>query len=805
MINVKMMSFNDILRIFGLSLDLNYMNRIITDSKIFQDFAEEAMENKYLTNFEYQTKLQNFLKQHAKYIDNEAFVFYTLKTIIEKERGGYYKEIADKCKDALRDSDMVCIEPNPKAFFNDDEIIVTTAQNLIGNRHESKQELKSRESVEKLSKQIDLDELFTANSNIEIGRNFGKNVILNGLIVKLNFIDVLSKVTRLSLDEKRFLLGNNADSIHKLESLVQEHKEQIKNLDETIFFSNTIKYLKKYPQYFDIDAILLIAACRAHEYLENTNLDDEEEKMFIRILNVAKDNIQNHSKEVSNIKSGVNDGVLLSFNYKDLSNACKRITENNYYLDEKEENTIRNSLIYEDDISQLVPESLRIMPFSEDEYKRMMRKSGVFYFFVSNELLNNHMVRKMLQEYDIEQSDVVRLLNEDFLSSNYVKLYLQEKKKISEELFDVIEEKDLFSARQKLEFYINGCFSLNVLGRMSEKSRNEISGLLSSNTLMSLYRNNNRSDEYLFYSAVFRDIMILNKDKKEKIEVGDELICALGNDFEEDDLIEMYKQHLICIENVKSWAGDTLIIDMMKNALLRPTDVKDICNDGDYNCILEIMRDPTIAKRNKLAIFYSTFSQCGEKLSEEQIADRENARKKCLTYMNFLDKNTEHIKKHIGEKKIGEKIKKRKEFVTDPLIRWNLIGLLDPEYSYEILDQGMMIFKLPNLKRGTIILEKMFRKDKIHYGRATKILNMPIEEFEELKKELIVKGDIPVFVIESNSQLIGRVNSLDHVISWGQNLADYFEYKTDERRSKESIERIDDEIQRIVRSRKVRD
>ena len=54
--------------------------------------------------------------------------------------------------------------------------------------------------------------------------------------------------------------------------------------------------------------------------------------------------------------------------------------------------------------------------------------------------------------------------------------------------------------------------------------------------------------------------MILNKDKKEKIEVGDELICALGNDFEEDDLIEMYKQHLICIENVKSWAGDTLII-----------------------------------------------------------------------------------------------------------------------------------------------------------------------------------------------------------------------------------------------------
>ena len=44
--------------------------------------------------------------------------------------------------------------------------------------------------------------------------------------------------------------------------------------------------------------------------------------------------------------------------------------------------------------------------------------------------------------------------------------------------------------------------------------------------------------------------------------------------------------------------------------------------------------------------------------------------------------------------------------------------VLDEEYSYEMLDSGMMIFKLPNIKGGLIILEKMFKKEKPDYARV---------------------------------------------------------------------------------------
>jgi hypothetical protein len=117
----------------------------------------------------------------------------------------------------------------------------------------------------------------------------------------------------------------------------------------------------------------------------------------------------------------------------------------------------------------------------------------------------------------------------------------------------------------------------------------------------------------------------------------------------------------------------------------------------------------------------------------------------------------------------------------------------------------MMIFKLPNLNGGTVILEKMFRKEKPEYGRATKVLNISFEEFDNIKDDLIVNGDIPVSKIATHPKLIDKVEDFVHSANWGGHVAEYFDYQTDSRRSKENVQKIDNAIKDIIKSRSLRD
>lgn len=802
--SLKTMSYNELYSNFNLLFDLKYLNRIILDDKVCSELQRLIQTNTLGKHMALEL-IKSFMGKNEKYVDKEAYVFYTLKGIKDFGTEFKYADISKKCKQYLENSKIVCFEPNiSTSFEDDDEIICTTARDLIGSKLSPKEEIEGKELLKEISQEINLEQLFTANSNIEIRQMFGKDPYLNSLIVKLNFINVISRAANLSLKEKRFLLSNTPEAYNKLNELLEENKSKIKEMDEVLFFENTVKYLKKYPQYFDIDAILLIAACRAHEYLENTDLNDEEVQMFTKILQIANDKIKNHDKKVKGINSGIAGGGVIEYSYKKLCEDTKRITENGDYLRKIEEEYLIDLLTSEEEVCELDADKLKLIRFSSDEYSKMMKKEGVLYFFIENDLIDDDILNEILKVPDISQSDILELIKDGLIDKSHIDLYLHNYQKISDEMFYVLDNANMLTGEEKLDYYMQGKVSINVIDGLLDESKEEIGEILSNYILMKLYKDEEKKEEYLRYATIFRDLKLVNKKKEIKNNIGDELISLLGESFEENDLIELYKQHLITIENVKDWGGDSLILNMMKEAMLRPVDVKDICSDGNYNCILEIMKDPSISKKNKLAIFYTTFSQCGENFAEKEMENRENCKKECLQYINFSDKiSSETNKGESTRKKTGEP-RRRNEFITDPLIRWNLIGLLDTEYSYDVLDQGMMVFKLPNLNGGIIILEKMFRKDKINYGRATKIIAMPIEEFDEIKDELVVNGDIPVKVVESHPKIKGRLTSLDHIASWGQNLADLFNYETDRRRTQENISMIDTEIQRVMNSRSIR-
>ncbi len=97
---------------------------------------------------------------------------------------------------------------------------------------------------------------------------------------------------------------------------------------------------------------------------------------------------------------------------------------------------------------------------------------------------------------------------------------------------------------------------------------------------------------------------------------------------------------------------------------------------------------------------------------------RDIAKEEALKSMKLTEARSISGKSRVGISKSERVGKKRNEYVSEPMNRWTLMRLIDEEYSYEMLDSGMMIFKLPNIKGGLIILEKMFKKEKPDYAKG---------------------------------------------------------------------------------------
>ena len=799
------MSYSELYREFKLILNLKYLNNIITDPEVLKEFYSQFKGIRE-SGLEEKDYMRIFFERHSKSIDKEAYVFYTLKTI-QEGNVGKFEEISKKCKEALKDSKFMHFEPYKFSKWNGDEIRCVTAQDLIGMQRKPNENEKMNR-VKKLAEKIDFQSLFSINSTSEMNTIYGKNLDLNAYITKLGMIDALNEIAQLPIKEKIKILDDS--NTQRLSELIEQYRGKIEDSTMEKFFLRIPEYVQKYPEQFDLDKILIIAAYRINYYLEKSKLTIEDNKEFAKALKIIRDNIDSRSVSVTGLTAndGSNQGKE-KYSYKALVEACKRITEDGIYVSSVEEMIIRDDLESDPSvILEINPEIFKIIKFTTRDYIDMVdKKPGILGYLVENNLITNSELDRFLKRSNIAEEDFIDLMNKDLLTKTQMEAYIKKEGHVTENVFRILEEKKIFNVNEKLNYYINGIIELELLNSVPEKEKKEIAELLSPEELINLYKNPSKQAEYMRYASLFRTMVLTEKSKEEKIDIAEQMIENLGMDVDEENLIKLYQEHLIPLKTLENWTGSYVITQMMRNAMLKPIDVKEICSDGNYECLFEIMKDAGIKRKNKLAILYTTFSGDGDGLTEEQINLKEEAKKKCLKYLDLSDKNTRtsqstsmvRISRGNGESE------KRNEYISDPFARWNLIELLDREFSYEILDQGMMIFRCPHLNNGTIILEKMFRKDEPDYARATKVLNISIEDFEKIKNDLIINGDIPVAAVDSHPALNGITQSIWHGAAWGQRMADLFGYSTDLRREPENIQRIDETIERIKNSRKLRD
>lgn len=808
---IKSMNFSELYKEFGLNLDMKNFDEILANPELISVFYQELREYRAKNPGREKNFIIGFLNQNSRYINQEAYVFFILKTLLAGSsviNSSQYLGVIEKCKKALLNSNFVHYEIDYSSTEPGNEIKRVTARELATGRPPKERRNKNKIRIEKIEEEIELADLFTFASSEDMLKHFGKNKILSDYIFKLGMINTLGTVVDIPYQKRLELLEDDNTELH---TIFEENMSKVKqtNLQATLFNSIPI-YLKKFPEEFDLDLILLIAAYRANYYLENVKLTPEQAKKYVRVLQVAKKHIESRSIGINDFPCEVNREQRDTYEYKDIINACSRITAQGEYLTTRDEEIMRcTALSIPGSITQMNPEDVRVIRFGIGEYVQMIAtQEGTLAYLAHNNLISNKDLNVVLETVSIKQSDFAALLEESLVNSEQFEQYMQRQDSIDPRLFSIINNKKMVTIEEVLKLYIQGKIDITSLTDMPDEDKSELMALLSPQTVAQLYRDEQRQDEYAKYVNAFRVFILADKEKEEKDKIGEEIINELDLDMNDDDLVRLYQEHLISLDVVESWGGAPLITEMMKKAILKPTDVKEICKNGNYSVLFDIMKDRAIPRKNKLAIFYTTFVDTDEDLTEEQQEAKERAKKICLKHMRFSDRATKIARARgtITRKDgLSETTEKRKEYVSDPLNRWALLNLLDSEYSYEILDQGMMIFYLPNINGGTVILEKMFKKDQPDYGRATKVLKISIEEFEKVKPELIFNGDIPVAAVDSHPGLNGIVDSYWHTSSWGQKLADGLGYRTDARRSLENIEKIDREIDRVKKSRKLRE
>lgn len=805
----KGISFEELFDKYRLILNLKYLDRIFTDDNVHRDFYTKIQAAR-LQGVKDETFVKNYFMTHVDSIDREAYIFYTYKTIVEELGPSMYPEVAENCKRALKNSHFVHFEPRITADGNDVEIVKITAKTLLGEDEEINV-ANYLDRWNKATERVTPISFFSYASNTELSQ-FCSSPSLVGFLTRLNFVRVIEKFYDLTPEEKiKFLDG--ADNL-RLEKLVREcaDKLDINSDDITCFYKEIPNYVERFPEFFDTDKIFLIAAFKASEFLEGADLSGEENEKYTALFRESLQAIKRRGTKVQDIVSFIDPSGKRDVSYKELEPLLKNITPSGHYVSQIEKDQVISRITAESGrlvaLMEEDPEILKTIGLTDAEYEEILTENGMLAFLTLTDLTSRNLVMKKYRNMEISEFDFEILTKSDYFKREEVLAYCSKMETIGPDLFQVLHEKGHLDASGKIDFFIQGKYDYELLDRLPDEEKNKIKEALTTDKFVELFLNKDKDEEneniYNRYLRLFRNFKLKGLDRDGRIAVDEEIIELFGDNLDDDILRNLYKSHVITFQTLKEWAGNNVISQMMAKTEIRPEDVKEMCVDGDYEALFAVLSNEDIPKSRKMAIFRTSFANIDYDELDE--AAKENlllARDEALRLINLKDEKSSGKGPTTGIKRGKGTGKRFNEYISDPQLRWDLIDLMG-DYSYEMLDQGLAIFKFPDFKGGTIVLEKMYKKDKPEYGRATKIINMSIEDFEKIKPGLIDNDDIPPFMVDTHPALQGRITNINHTTAWGRQFAQYFEYDIGDQRTPEEIDRIERKIQSILNSRELR-
>lgn len=348
-----------------------------------------------------------------------------------------------------------------------------------------------------------------------------------------------------------------------------------------------------------------------------------------------------------------------------------------------------------------------IITLLEDELSDEMLLNLYSDYLISMDLLESYgekeLVIKAFNQGKIHKTDIRKVIRRYPID-------------LSEEQMIEWYQNGTVSIEDMIELYLQDKAKLKTLEKLEENLEEYLTG----EELIKFYKQTKKSKEsikYKKYKLLYQTI------KEEKID--DKVLGEKG--FEEEDIIQFYKDNLLTMEALLSYGGRELVQKLAIEGALKPKDAKEIFQDEDKKIkIEELLKNPNMEDIQKMILIYSTYDDDKEKRDY---------------LVNYLQAHASDMKGKSTTREVNKgdsRTNESKRTITDPYERWKLFSTLDKDYTKNYID-GYLIITLNNLQ--TTIIEKMYQKKGQEimpaYGTATFVLDT--EAYIKMEDE-IVKG-----------------------------------------------------------------
>jgi len=432
----------------------------------------------------------------------------------------------------------------------------------------------------------------------------------------------------------------------------------------------------------------------------------------------------------------------------------------------------------------IIEGKMDVSELSKDEYQNRLQISSVL---VPEIVSHNPNALVFLSENEyVEEQEIksVALLMDSYTN----------------EQMDYLVHKGILSPIEVILFYSQGKISLDNIDSVKDadvEKFDEITKCISSNQLISLYTDPERKEEYTRYKQLFKKYLIDGKTQEEKEEVSQDILSQ-SNDLLEDTVIyDLYHSGLVTLQTTIGFIGVDAVMKTFASGELKPEDCKKLYEEGvlTEELIKDVLMDSKFDEGKKLVLIYSTFSDLEK---DRDVRDR------MLKYLSdpqeaIREESTgsKRKKSQPGNEKIDE-VKTR--YITDPVVRFSLIAELDKEYTVEYMQDGHLLFYLPN--KGKYLIEKCFDANKnFSYGNATYVMDEAL--FAAHRDEIVSEGKIKRrqmrLLYEQNRT---QASKIIHT-GWGKAICRHFDVERPGVYTQDEKNKIEDLAEKVEKAKEV--
>lgn len=646
------------------------------------------------------------------------------------------KEVIEYSKSLLKASDVVCM-------YSDDEgkIVIESSKEFSGNEKEAKEEKeKALEKLAQIEEKIGLEKIVGLLKPTDLLDICKYQNLGNWLAV-----DILERCE--IKNETTIICDRVHNSEIELDAETVSKNAKGKLFDWNIFYQT----IKTNIQYIDIDKMLLLAnAVYYNKYGTELERFSLEEARDLREFTYIVESLL-VDKQITMESQKFNSKISFEEIKIFVANLNKHYINGIFYSDLEIEEIAQDMISGEKDVSTLSKtEFLETMQFTIGDLVLMVSNNpSALEFLMKNSFITEIEFEEIFSKIKIITSEQLKYL---YNNGN-------------------IQKEDLIS------YYISERISLNTikdLKKYLEEIGESLSEIVSTEKLVELYLDKKSKEEFDKYRRLYKLLIIDDKKLDERKRIATEILDQSLELLAINRMEELYRIGLIPLDTYIDFNGNQAVTDLFASGELKPVDARRLYDNKiiTLGAIKKILRNKSIEYGQKIVLIYSTFP-------DSESAEIRDELLSCLA--KTREKNAGALK---GRKQVFQEQRSENKAIKNPCLRWNMIESLDSEYSQEFLEDGHVVFYLPNA--GKYIIEKLYeRNNQNAYGAATYIL----DEGSEKNNGKIIKDGKIIKKALINLRKEERVRKIIHT-GWDNAICEYFDIEENRKYTDEQIDRI---------------